>query len=118
MRLPRRRHVNSGRQDEGRRFPGHCAWVRGHACSVPGCAAADIECAHVRTGTDGATGIKPSDWWTISLCATHHAEQHRIGEAAFEARHAIDLKALAERFASCSPHRHRWASPGTSHAAG
>jgi hypothetical protein len=108
--LPARRHRNSRRQESGRRFPGHRAWVRGHGCSVPGCTATDIECAHVRTGTDGATGIRPSDWWTISLCSAHHAEQHRIGEAAFEERYQIDLRALAEQFARASPHRQRWES--------
>ena len=30
-------------------------------------------------------GRKPSDWFTISLCREHHAEQHTIGEASFEA---------------------------------
>lgn len=106
--LPKRRHTNSRRQEIGRRFPGHCAWVRGHACCVPGCLANDIECAHVRSGTDGGTGMKPSDWWTISLCTAHHAEQHLIGEAAFERRYEIDLKAIARAFASQSPHRLRW----------
>ena len=106
--LPKRRHSNSRRQDVGRRFPGHCAWVRGHACSVAGCIAQDIECAHARRGTDGAAGVKPSDWWTVSLCSAHHAEQHRIGELAFEERHSVDLKALARIFAQRSPHRFAW----------
>jgi hypothetical protein len=52
--------------------------------------------------------LKPSDRWTISLCREHHAEQHRIGETAFEARHGIDMHALAELFARRSPHRHLW----------
>ena len=106
--LPKRRHSNSRRQHVGRRFPNHCAWVRGHACSVSGCAAQDIECAHVRRGTDGAAGVKPSDLWTVSLCAAHHAEQHSIGEGAFEARYMLDLKALARTFARLSPHRLSW----------
>ncbi len=61
----------------------------------------------MRSGTDGGTALKPSDRWSVSLCRTHHAEQHRIGERAFEAKHALDLKAIAERFAATSPHRHR-----------
>ena len=63
-----------------------------------------IECAHVRSGTDGGVGVKPSDKWTISLCAYHHRQQHHIGEAAFEARYKIDLKALAAEFARRSVH--------------
>ncbi|WP_376959691.1 hypothetical protein ABNQ39_07210 [Azospirillum sp. A26] len=62
-----------------------------------------IEAAHVRTGTDGGVGMKPSDKWSISLCKDHHAEQHNIGEPAFERRHAIDMKALAREFAAASP---------------
>jgi len=38
------------------------------------------------------------------LCQAHRAEQHRIGEARFEARYAIDLKALADAFARRWPH--------------
>jgi hypothetical protein len=71
---------------------------------VGGCEQLPIECAHVRKGTDGGQGLKPSDRWTISLCREHHAEQHRIGEAAFEKRYGLDLIALAEEFARRSPH--------------
>jgi hypothetical protein len=79
--------------------------VRRHQCSVRGCRRGPIECAHVRTGTDGGAGLKPSDKWAISLCAFHHREQHRIGEKAFERKHSLDLAALAAEFARRSPHR-------------
>ncbi|WP_188645282.1 DUF968 domain-containing protein [Tsuneonella deserti] len=95
-----------------RSCPAHCAWVRRHRCCVPGCKNLPTECAHVRSGTDGGTGLKPSDRWTISLCRAHHAEQHRIGEAAFEACYTIDLKAVAERFAQASPHWLKLEAPG------
>ena len=107
MWLPKRRHANSGRADL-RRFPGHCAWVRGHKCSVPGCEQTPIECAHVRAGSDGGIGFKPSDRYTISLCRHHHSEQHQIGERRFETRYGVDLVALAQRFAERSPHRDKW----------
>lgn len=87
-----------------RACPAHRAWVRHHRCCVPGCTSLPTECAHVRSGTDGGAGLKPSDRWTISLCRSHHAEQHRIGEPAFEDRYAIDLIALAKAFAQRSPH--------------
>ncbi|MGZ2411017.1 hypothetical protein ACUXST_000414 [Sphingomonas sp. F9_3S_D5_B_2] len=87
-----------------RSCPAHRAWVRSHHCSVPNCRRQPIECAHVRSGTDGGLGIKPSDKWVISLCAFHHRQQHRIGEAAFEAQHGVDLKALACEFARRSKH--------------
>jgi hypothetical protein len=107
LKLPAR-IVRPRRAREVRSFPAHRAWVRRHFCSVPGCLNLPIECAHVRGGTDGGQGLKPSDRWTISLCRAHHQEQHRIGEAAFEARYAIELLALAEAFASRSPHRRLW----------
>jgi hypothetical protein len=59
--------------------------------------------AHVRKGTDGGGNLKPSSWWTISLCHYHHIDdQHIIGEPAFERKHGIDMKALATEFASKS----------------
>jgi hypothetical protein len=71
---------------------------------VPHCERLPIECAHVRMGTDGGQGLKPSDRYCISLCAHHHAEQHRIGEARFEKMYGVDLVALAAEFARKSPH--------------
>ncbi|MEO6114163.1 MAG: putative HNHc nuclease [Sphingomicrobium sp.] len=85
--------------------PAYRAWVRRHRCCVVGCLARPIECAHVRAGTDGGVGLKPSDRWTISLCAGHHAEQHLLGHASFEQKYCLDLKALAQAFARASPHR-------------
>ena len=86
----------------------HRAWVRRHRCSVPGCMKLPIECAHVRRGADGGVSLKPSDRWCVSLCRYHHAEQHQLGEAAFEKKHGIDLVDLAQRFARLSPHWRRW----------
>jgi hypothetical protein len=71
---------------------------------VPGCDLGPIECAHVRSGTDGGMALKPSDGWAISLCSRHHAEQHRIGEAAFERKYNLDLHAIAMAFSRRSPH--------------
>lgn len=88
-----------------RRCPSHTKWVGDHACSIPGCSGRPIEVAHVRNGTNGGMGVKPTDDWTISLCREHHGEQHRIGEASFEALHELDMKALARLFARQSPHK-------------
>ena len=94
-----------GRASDVRSCPAHRAWVRKHHCSVSGCRALPIECAHVRRGTDGGTALKPSDRWSISLCADHHREQHTIGEATFEKKYGVDLVELAEAFADRSPSR-------------
>lgn len=106
-RLPPKICRQSGRAAGLRECAAHRAWVRLHHCSVPGCSNLKIECAHVRAGTDGGQGLKPSDRWCLSLCSDHHAEQHRIGEIAFARRYGIDLKAIASAFASRSPHRDR-----------
>ena len=90
------------------RSPGHLAWVRSHACCVPGCGGMPIEVAHVRSGTDGGMGMKPGDEWTISLCALHHREQHQMHEFRFERRYGINMKALAAEFAAKSPHKAKW----------
>lgn len=104
--LPARKPSKSGKADRGKRSPAHRAWVRGHACAVCGTFTA-IECAHVREGTDGGMGFKPSDRWCISLCRDHHAEQHQIGEGPFECKHGINMKALASEFFAKSPHRYK-----------
>ncbi len=106
MRLPNRLQKDRKVALE-RECPGHRAWVRRHHCCVPGCLNIPIECAHVRTGTDGGVGLKPSDRWTVSLCSAHHAEQHRVRERRFEQIHGLDLPALARAFALRSPHRNR-----------
>lgn len=82
----------------------HRSWVRRHHCSVPGCRSLPIECAHVRSGTDGGTGLKPSDRWCLSLCRAHHLEQHNLGERQFETKYDVDLRAIAGEFARKSPH--------------
>jgi hypothetical protein len=40
-----------------------------------------------------AAGGKDKD--TVPLCREHHDERHRIGRAAFEAKHGVDLRAVA-----------------------
>lgn len=37
-------------------------------------------------------GARGSDKGCVPLCATHHAEGHRIGWKTFQARHSVDLK--------------------------
>ena len=116
MRLPNRLHKERKLPVE-RECPAHRAWVRRHHCCVPGCLNIPIECAHVRRGTDGGVGLKPSDRWTVSLCTMHHAEQHRIGETSFESLYGLDLLGLAKAFTERSPHRdrfHPWPGRSTS----
>ena len=89
----------------------HCDWVRGHYCSVPGCQLMPIEVAHVRRGAGGGVSMKPSDAYTLSLCREHHAEQHRIGEQSFEARHGFRMIDKAREFYFASPHKGKLDNP-------
>ena len=74
--------------------------------------AAPSEAAHVRYGdpTQGkpSTGVaeKPSDRWTVPLCAEHHRTgpdaQHGSGERKWWERHGIDPIPLCEALWRCS----------------
>lgn len=89
-----------------RENPAYLAWIRSLPCAVrPRCGRPGEHAHHVRIGTGGGIGLKPPDVGaTVPLCAVHHAELHAIGARTFEARHAVDLRALAERLAQLSPH--------------
>src|SRR6516162_5539973 len=67
----------------------HLAFVRRLPCVACG-KAAPSEAAHVRTGTDGGTGMKPGDRYAVPLCAACHAKQHQIGELTFWSTLRID----------------------------
>ncbi len=105
----RRKRVRSGiERVPERRYPAHLKWVRGFECSVHNCAAISnsetaVVAAHVRGETDGGSSLKPSDWWVLSLCNSHHEFQHQFGEATFEKYYVIDMKAKAIEFAKASP---------------
>jgi transcription elongation factor Elf1 len=104
MQLPARIKRKSDKAEKGRRSPAHRAWIRGFACGACG-SQSGVECAHVRDGTDGGTGIKPSDKYTIPLCGPCHRLQHQIGEPEFERRTGLNMKDLAALLLKNSPHR-------------
>lgn len=78
----------------------HRDYVRTFACCKCG-ETAGIEVAHVRLGTDGAMGRKPSDFYTVSLCKECHTRQHAVGEETFWRGHNVE--ALMEAFCETSP---------------
>ena len=108
--LKRRKKQSMGLRDSGMiRSEGHLQFCRGFRCSIadkPGhkCEG-KIEACHVRSGTDGGTSLKPSDCWVIPICSEGHKLQHQIGEAAFETRFGIDMKAIARKLWQVSSHR-------------
>lgn len=81
---------------DSRRQVQHLAFVRQLPCVVCG-RVAPSEAAHVRTGTDGGTALKPSDRYAVPLCARCHAKQHRIGELTFWFTLRIDPLVVASR---------------------
>ncbi len=97
------------RQPNPKRRAQHLAFVRQLPCVACGYRAPS-EAAHVRTGTDGGTGTKPSDRYAVPLCASRttilgeryfiegcHARQHRVGELTFWAVLQIDPLNVALR---------------------
>ena len=74
----------------------HLAFVRLLPCVACG-KAAPSDAAHVRTGTDGGTGMKPADRYAVPLCAGCHAKQHQVGELTFWSTLRIDPVNVALR---------------------
>jgi hypothetical protein len=101
---PLRKRARSG-IDRGvsREWPRHRAFIRKHACCVPGCEDGPIEVAHVRHASNAGVGVKPFDWSAVSLCRSHHSEQHNVGVETFQKRHLINLDSLAAEFTARSP---------------
>jgi len=79
-----------------RRRARHLAYIRQLPCVACG-AAAPSEAAHVRSGSEGATGVKPSDRYAVPLCTSCHTLQHEFGELAFWSTLRIDPLNVAFR---------------------
>lgn len=80
----------------------HLRHVRSFACCV--CDAdAPIEAAHVRLGSDGGMGFKPSDLFAVPLCRDCHQRQHTQGERTFWKD--LDPLAIIEELIRTSPAR-------------
>lgn len=78
-----------------KRNAAHLAWIR----TLPSLASGLKPCvaAHVRVGTDGGMGTKPSDRYTVPLLWNEHQHQHNIGELMFWGGLGIDPTPVAER---------------------
>jgi hypothetical protein len=60
----------------------HLAFIRQLPC-VACDQAPPSEAAHIRSGSDGGAGMKPSDRFSLPLCTECHALQHQFGELRF-----------------------------------
>lgn len=86
----------------------HLEWIRLQPClcrrrQAIGACGGGTEAHHVRSGTDGGVGMKPSDAWAVPLCHHHHMEGHTVGWATFEKRYNFDLRGVATLLAAESP---------------
>ena len=79
-----------------RRRANHLTFVSQLPCVVCG-KAAPSEAAHARFGSDGGTGLKASDRYSMSLCTSCHALQHEFGELRFWSVVRIDPLNVAFR---------------------
>lgn len=73
-------------------------FIKSQPCFVTGKRASEQESvvyAHFRIGTDGGTASKPSDWFTMPLCASEHDKQHR-GELTYWREVLQDERCLSE----------------------
>lgn len=94
------------KQPDPRRNRGHLDFIRSLPCCVCG-KGPRSEAAHIRAGTDGGMGVKPSDRWTVPLCPRHHREQHNVGEVTFWADRGVDPYGLAGELWTHSGDRER-----------
>lgn len=85
----------------------HLKFIRSLCCVLEGkdghVCGGEIEAMHVRSGTDGGTSVKPSDFWTLTGCSHAHHEQHSIGEAAWERKWKVDMKQIVLSLSKTSP---------------
>lgn len=70
----------------------HLKWVRTLPCCVSGFIG-PVEAAHIRSGTEGGTGLKPGDNWVVPLNHARHNLQHSIGEKSFWGPHGGIIRA-------------------------
>lgn len=107
--LQRRKPKRSGiERAPERAWRRHETWIRGFTCvafkaDASTCEGRKVECCHYRTAANSGTGIKPGSWSTFPACSEHHAEQHRIGQPAFERKYGVNLITECRRLARISP---------------
>ena len=92
MRNPARSPPHRKKPRPQLRASDHLAFIRMLGCLVHN--TIPSQAAHIRKGTNGAGGVKPSDYYAIPLCVYCHAEQH-TGEVTWWRNLGIDPIKLA-----------------------
>jgi hypothetical protein len=89
--------------------PKHMAWIRRtFVCAAwkSGECEGPNHAHHVRTAATAGTGLRPSDFDTVPLCAHHHHLLHDVlGPGPFEEKYEVNLMAEAKKLAAASPHK-------------
>lgn len=102
-----RRRRNSGRQNEGKRFPRHLAFVRGFECLIAGrlghVCSGRMEAMHVDYAPGKGMSMKVPDVYVVPGCSAAHAEQTDLQWDRFEAKYGIDCLAMSRALARKSP---------------
>lgn len=108
----RPRKTNSGKQHEGKRFPGHLAWLRGRPCLLEGrhghACEGRMEAAHVDHAGGKGVSLKVADFHAVPLCSEAHRLLHDHGHVTWERAFNVNLIEAAKAYAKASPHRHLW----------
>lgn len=85
------------RRPNPKRAAQHLAFVRSLGICLCCGERGRVEAAHVRKGTDGGTGTKPSDRFAVPLLPHCHSRQHRVGEVTFWGELGVDPLNVALR---------------------
>ena len=102
------RNAKRAAKNQERAYGSKRAWIVAQPCAVCGYSAGPCDPAHAKG--DGA-GLKSSSRFLVPLCPIRptaegnptpcegcHRESHRIGVQSFEAKHGVDLLALADHY--------------------
>ena len=111
----RPRKQNSRRNEEGRTFPAHLAWLRKRPCLVadkPGHSCSGrMEAHHVNEGHQRGMGQRAPDYMAVPVCSAAHRAIHDAGHKTWQLRHGVNLLDAAAEYARRSPHRALWEAP-------
>jgi hypothetical protein len=76
----------------------HRRYIASLPCCVSGLEGS-TQAAHVRSGTNGGMGMKPSDEFCVPLSFEEHARQHRLGERIYWAGPEIAIRLAKDLYA-------------------
>lgn len=86
------------------RSQSHLGHVRKHACCVCD-SEVNIQAAHLRIGTDGSMGAKPSDYFATPMCGQCHNTSHTVGEVTWWHSVGKEPMTIIEELIKTSPKR-------------